>query len=318
MIRATVCSHSPFFQARGSKPMKKLRMILDFVALAAVLCVRITATAKNFQNGDNAQQCSVPGAWSSIWMSCPAGDSVSNNFPPIGALLLQSGLASSDEPGGYKGRLNLMAPYAAMAATHLITLGDSNPAKTLATPGHRPSNDANDTWIGLDNPQAVASSFQLAFGAPVSISSYIGAVGNPLTDTPREKLDKNFKTFNNVQIVSTRKTSAGAPFSIVSTAPVDNLTLSNHPRMQYCGTTGTCSDTQPFRGQIVFGTIQLSSGTATLQGINPPFAGTFNCVANDTTNPANGVNAIPKPGNPGQVLFTGTGSDFVSYQCVGS
>jgi hypothetical protein len=264
-----------------------------------------------------AQQCSVPGAWSSIWMSCAAGDSVSNNFPPIGALLLQSGLASSDEPGGYKGRLNLMAPYGAMAATHLITLGDSNPAKTLATPSHRPTNDANDTWIGLDNPQAVASSFQLAFGAPQMISSYIGNIGDNASWL--ERLQTGLKTFK-VQIQSTVAQGA-APFIVASKTPVVNLTADDNPTAQSCGTTATCSHISPApTAQIVFGTLVLSSGTATLMGIQPPFfsSTSFNCVANDLTNPAHGVNAAPQSGS--SVLFTGpSGSgDTVSYQCVGT
>ena len=276
-----------------------------------------------------AQQCSALSAWSSIWVSCPAGDSISNNFAPIGALLLQTGLVSSDEPGGYKGRLNLMAPYGAMAATHLITLGDSNPAKTLATPGHRPLltvngvSDVNDTWIGLDNPQAVASSFQLAFGAPVSISSYIHAVGNPATDTPLEILRSSAKTFNvpisaNFQINSTLPTSSHlAPFTVNSVVPVDVLTVSNHPTIQYCGTAATCQPAAGVNGQIVFGTITLTSNSQDMGGINPPFQhNTYNCLGNDLTAPTNGVKVVPK--NTTTVTFTGTAGDTISYQCVGS
>jgi hypothetical protein len=269
-----------------------------------------------------AQQCSGPSTWSSIWMSCPAGDSISNNYAAVGALLLQVGAAASGSGGGgLKGRLNLMAPSSSSSATHLITLGDSNPAKTLATPGHRPTNDASDTWIGLDNPSSNVSGFQLAFGAPVSISSYIGAVGNPQTDIPLEKLDKNLKTFN-LPIKSTVTTISGqAPLSVQSSVSVDTLTVSNHPKMQYCGTTATCSASPTLKGQIVFGTIPFPSNanSVTLNGINPAFTSNFNCVANDLTNPAHGVNASPQSGT--SVLFTGpagSGGDVISYQCVGS
>src|SRR5579863_3852218 len=202
-----------------------------------------------------AQQCSSLSTWSSIWMSCPAGDSVSSNFPAVGALLLQSGPVANEGFGGYKGRLNFLTPSNTSAATHLITLGDSNSAKTLATPGHRPSNDANDTWIGLDNLNAVTSSFQLAFGAPVSISSYIGAVGNPATDTPLETLTFSAKTFNipitangpiaanqpitaNAQIISTIGTGT-APFSVTSSTPVGKLTSQFAQGLSLTGTTGS-------------------------------------------------------------------------------
>jgi len=288
-----------------------------------------------------AQQCSVPGAWSSIWISCPAGDSVSNNYPQIGALLLQSGPVATDEPGGYKGRINLMAPHGTMAATHLITLGDANPAKTLATPGHRPllvaspgdTSDVNDTWIGLDNLDANVNQFQLAFGAPVSISSYIGNIGD--NTSWLERLNTSAKTFNipvianqpitakqsitaNSQIMSTVGTGT-APFSVVSSTPVGTLTVSNHPKMQNCVTgagTFNCAGATTQNGQIVFGTLSLSGGTATLQNLNPPFAGNANCVANDITDVTKGVKAVPQAN--GTIIFTGNGSDSISYQCVGS
>jgi len=270
-----------------------------------------------------AQQCSSPAAWSSIWMSCPAGDSVSSGFPAVGALLLQSGPTGNNAPTGLKGRLNFLAPGPALPATHLITLGDSNAAKTLATPGHRPTNDATDTWIGLDNPNAAPSLFQLAFGAPVSISSYIGAVGNPLTDTPLERLDATKgKTFNvpitaNFQINSTLQTSSTlAPFTVKSAVPVDVLTVSNHPTIQYCGIGATCQPAAGANGQIVFGTIKLTSSTQDMGGINPPFQhNTYNCLGNDLTSPTNGVKVVPK--NTNTVTFTGTVNDTISYQCVG-
>jgi hypothetical protein len=264
-----------------------------------------------------AHQCSVPGAWSSIWMSCPAGDSVSNNYKPIGALLLQAGIEGSDSTqGGLKGRLNLMSPSGTLPATHLITLGDSNPAKTLATPAHRPTNDANDTWIGLDNPNAIASQFQLAFGAPQFISSYIGNTGDNANWL--ERLQTGLKTFA-VPVSSTVRQGT-PPFQVVSSTPVGTLTLSNHPLLQNCVTGQNmvnCQGTQTHNGQIVFGSIQLSSGTATLQNLSPAFSVSANCVANDTTNVANGVKAVPNL-SQGAIVFTGTGSDFISYQCVGS
>ena len=65
------------------------------------------------------------------------------------------------------------------ASTHVITLADSNPDKTLAHPLNRPSYDPNDTYIGYDQPTNVSPSrTQLSFGAPVSISNYIGNVGD--------------------------------------------------------------------------------------------------------------------------------------------
>ena len=244
-----------------------------------------------------AQQCSVPSAWSSIWISCPAGDSVSNNYPQVGALLLQAGPVSSDEPGGYKGRINLMAPHGTMPATHLITLGDSNPAKTLATPSHRPLltvngvTDTSDTWIGLDNFDANVNQFQLAFGAPVSISSYIHAVGNPATDTPLETLTSSAKTFNvpitanqsitanqpitaNAQIMSTVGTGT-APFSVMSRTPVGNLTSQFAQGLSLTGATGSIGGSQLNAGQCANGTATINGTDTSMTAIASPSSSPF-------------------------------------------
>jgi hypothetical protein len=261
-----------------------------------------------------AQQCSAPGAWSSIWISCPAGDSVSNNYAQVGALLLQSGPVANEGFGGFKGRLNFLTPSNTSAATHLITLGDSNPAKTLATPGHRPGNDPNDTWIGLDNTNDFTYNFRLAFGAPKSISSYIGDNG---TGSFLERLETGLKTFT-VPLKSTVPHGT-APFQITSDTPVGILTVSNHLKLQYCGSgTGTfnCTATATHDGQIVFGTIQLSGGTATLQNLNPAFIGNANCVVNDSSDLTKGAKGVPQAN--GTIVFTGSGSDVIFYQCVGS
>ncbi len=137
-----------------------------------------------------AQQCSAPGAWSSIWMSCPAGDSVSSGYAPVGALVLQYGtVASSGEGGGLKGRLNfLMSPNTptgnSSPATHLITLGDSNAAKTLATPGHRPQMTLTTPGLGWTIPTPTKTGFSSP-SAPRSLSPATSARSGILRRTRR-------------------------------------------------------------------------------------------------------------------------------------
>jgi hypothetical protein len=217
-----------------------------------------------------ADQCSVPGAWSSIWISCPAGDSVSSNFPAVGALLLQAGPTGNNGAGGFKGRLNFLNPGPALPATHLITLGDSNPAKTLATPGHRPSNDANDTWIGLDNPNANVNQFQLAFGAPQFISSYIGNVGD--NTSWLERLTSSVKSFA-VPVSSTVRQGT-APFQVVSSTPVAHLTSQFAQGFSLTGATGSIGGSQLQVGQC-------TSGTATVSGANT----SMTAIASPSNNP---------------------------------
>ncbi len=57
---------------------------------------------------------------------------------------------------------------------HIITLNDSNIFKTLATSGYRPIADANDAYIGQDASNGAPSSVGISFGAPTSLSNYIG------------------------------------------------------------------------------------------------------------------------------------------------
>jgi hypothetical protein len=137
-----------------------------------------------------AQQCvNTSGG---AWLSCGENEAGTQ----AGATLLQTGAYNAPDTPGEKGRLIFeQGLYGNVNGGHKITLVDSNPAKTLATAGMRPNYDANDTYIGLDNAAAtLASGAQLAFGAPVSISHYIGNVGDNANFL--ERLTATAKTFN--------------------------------------------------------------------------------------------------------------------------
>jgi hypothetical protein len=144
-----------------------------------------------------ARQCSggaqVPDG--GAWVQCLEGDSHGNSFPPVGALLLNMGPNTGSETAGLKGRLNFASsPAASINQGHIITLVDSNPAKTFATGLNRPANDAADTYIGLDQGNVARNQAQLAFGAPTAISSYIGNAGDNISFL--ERLTASAKTFN--------------------------------------------------------------------------------------------------------------------------
>jgi hypothetical protein len=129
------------------------------------------------------------------WESCLEGDSHGNNFGPVGGLLLNNGTntGGSSSEQNVKGRLNFeQSPYASPQVQHVITLVDSNPAKTLATPLFRPQNDASDTYIGIDQAGS-RSAIGLTLGAPLSISSYIGNIGD--NSSYLERLTASTKTF---------------------------------------------------------------------------------------------------------------------------
>jgi hypothetical protein len=113
----------------------------------------------------------------SIWEQCVGGNSAGNDYPAVAATLLQLS-NSGGSPGGLKGRMIFeLPPGSSVGPTHVITLADSNPDKTLATANNRPSWDPNDTFIGYDGGY-VPSKTQMSMGAPVSISRYIGNPGD--------------------------------------------------------------------------------------------------------------------------------------------
>jgi hypothetical protein len=108
---------------------------------------------------------------------------------------------------GLKGRLIFeVPPGGATPNTHVITISDSNSAKTLATPMNRPTSDPADSYIGVDQPGRVpASQTQLAFGSPISISQYIGNTGDGTSWL--ERLSAVNKTFK-VPVVSPKYETA--------------------------------------------------------------------------------------------------------------
>jgi len=112
------------------------------------------------------------------WLSCLAGNSNGNNTMPS-ATVLQYGITTGTAGAGLKGRLNFTSSQSgSINSGEILTLVDSNPAKTLATPGNRPTQDAADTYLGTDSGSVNYANVGLAMGAPVSISSYINAIPN--------------------------------------------------------------------------------------------------------------------------------------------
>ncbi len=114
-----------------------------------------------------------------------------------------------------------------------------------------------------------------------------------------------------------------APLAITSTTPVANLTVSNHPKVQFCGATSTCSATAEVSDQIVYGSAPLVSGTpstVTITGISPAFASTtsYRCTATDDTTAANNlIKFAAVSGSSFTITGPATTTDVVGYVCVG-
>jgi hypothetical protein len=180
-------------------------------------------------------------AGSPIYAVCPAnggGEGVEGGA--LNATILGFGITS---PGGSsvennrKGRVIFEKDPGTdySGPTHWLTFADSNPAKTAAYGNNRPPNDANDVWVGLDPVGPVGlGSVPLAFGSPVSISEYIGNVGDG--SSWLERLTASAKTFN------------------VNTTVNGNFTV-----------TGTCTGCSGGNTSPLFGTCYaVAQGTATM------------------------------------------------------
>jgi hypothetical protein len=180
-----------------------------------------------------ADRC--PAGTPGVYAVCFAGESAGNNQTRVVGTLMQNGPRSGGAAGNVKGRLNFLnSPAGGVNPAHIITLVDSDPAKTLADAVHRPANDDKDTYIGLDVPVNGASlwSAQLAIGAPVSLSNYIGNKGDGVHW--KERLTATEKVFAvpvDIQKGNTLTVGEGSPLSkmkIYSTPSVASATVAAH------------------------------------------------------------------------------------------
>jgi hypothetical protein len=118
-------------------------------------------------------------------------------YPQQATIMLVKPNNDGGQDTNIKGRLNFGT--IGSGPSHIITLSDSNFPKTIAAMGNRPPNDPNDAFIGYDNTSTSPSNTGITFGAPLSLSNYIGNVGDG--KNWKERLTSTLKTFNtDVQI----------------------------------------------------------------------------------------------------------------------
>jgi hypothetical protein len=123
-----------------------------------------------------AANCDSLGGWTPLWVSCYSA-MAPTSFVQQGAFLLAVKTNSDAGQGtNLKGRMNFST--LGTGPGHIITLSDSNFQKTIATANNRPTNDANDAFIGYDQGDGNPTRIGISFGAPQSISNYIGNVGD--------------------------------------------------------------------------------------------------------------------------------------------
>lgn len=133
-----------------------------------------------------AHRCENTTQQNGLWISCLAGDSAQNNSVSPATMMEFSdgnGLA------GYTGRLGFASNRNFIyGPSHIITLLDSNPQATLATPLMRRPYNATDSYIAVDNGAAglAPATATIGEGTPVSWSRYIAS--NPDGTSWKERL----------------------------------------------------------------------------------------------------------------------------------
>jgi hypothetical protein len=184
-----------------------------------------------------ATQCSGFGAASpGGYSACLASVTTPNNsVKSQTATLLSDGVDSGGGQMQTKGRLNFtISPFASLSPHHIVTLIDSQSALTQSTSGYRPPASANDVWIGTDVPARGVglNAGQLAFGAPVSITNYIGATGDGLHADWLERLTSKQKTFAvpvKIGEGNSFTLGDGSPLSQMKVYSVNNMRASHVP-----------------------------------------------------------------------------------------
>ncbi|HSS96726.1 MAG TPA: hypothetical protein VLK33_06845, partial [Terriglobales bacterium] len=146
-----------------------------------------------------ATRCDASDKWTPAWFSCYTSDMPNTMHEQQGFLLMAKPNADGGIPLNLKGRLNFV--NVGTGPSHIVTLSDANFQKTVATANNRPSNDANDAYIGYDQATGDPAQVGISFGAPRSLSNYIGNVGNG--SSWLERLTSTLKEFKtNVQMDS--------------------------------------------------------------------------------------------------------------------
>jgi hypothetical protein len=274
----------------------------------------------------------VGGLFGGTWEQCLEGKG--DNLANVGGMLLADGSYNRGTGSGTKGRLLFEYPTSGVGNIqphHIITLVDSNFAKTLATIGFRPPNDANDTYIGVDNT-ALPSSAQLAFGSPVAISSYIGNVGDNASFL--ERLTVSAKTFNvpvningNLTVTGTCTGCGGGGAGTVNSGTATQLALysangaavsgdsgltDNGSTLNYSGSNGISAAAGSFSGNVTVNGQLLVAGPWT---VSSPVPGTAMAAAGAGTS-ALGISndgnfyISANAGTPQKVATTATSSYF--------
>jgi hypothetical protein len=186
-------------------------------------------TAGNTGQAISMLKCPNSVSGSPVWVSCLGSPAPATTiFTPPSTLMSNKIGNDGGHMKNQKGRLNFLE--SGSGPVHIVTLVDSNPNKTFAAQANRASNDASDAYIGCDTQYCSGSSTGMTLGAPVSVSNYIGNVGDG--KNWKERLTEKQKTFAVpvvIQSGSTLTVGSGTPLSQMKVYKTSSVASSSVP-----------------------------------------------------------------------------------------
>ncbi len=274
-----------------------------------------------------AEQCQPAGVSqqrSPIWITCLASAN-NGGAGTIATVLQEQDNANNGPVTNSKGRLNL-GKAIGNVPNDLVTLQDSNFAKTVATAGERPGNDAGDMALGVDQAGGLTER------AGTAISSYIGAI--PTGANFVERVTAAAKTFNvpvtvngNLTVTGTCAGCGGGGAGTVNGGTATQLAMyaangtavsgdsgltDNGSTLNYAGSNGIAAAAGTFSGNVTVNGQLMVAGPWM---VNSPVAGAAMVAAGAGTSSLGISNdgnfyISANAGAPQQVATMGTSSYF--------
>ena len=270
----------------GSSALANSWAELSLDELNAVGLVQVNTSGDTGQSISMLKCMTISG--SPVWTSClGSGAPATTIFTPPATLMSNKIGNDGGAMKNQKGRLNFLE--SGTGPTHIITLIDSIPDKTFAAQANRASNDSSDAFIGCDTKYCSGHDSGLAFGAPISLSNYIGNAGDG--SLWKERLTDKQKSFAVPVLIQTGSTltlGSGTPLSQIKIYRTENIAVTNVPAQ-------SCADvTVPVTGltetdQITGLTPPHTLGNLSLNG----YPGAVGIITLHFCNPTSSPVAVP-------------------------
>lgn len=113
---------------------------------------------------------------------------------------------------------------------------------------------------------------------------------------------------------------ATAPNTVKATTvnATSGYQVNGTPVQSSCGTTTTCANTAVPTGRMIYGSVALASGSATVTGISPAFTSTSSFLCTCTDRATTAAACSVQNASASSITLKGTSTDTINYICVGN